>query len=68
MAFNIATPKLSVHQTAELLQVSQSWLNKSRLVGCGPPFLKLGRRVLYDVGDLEHWLTTKRRNNTSERP
>ena len=34
MVFNIANvPKLSVHQTAELLQVSKSWLNKSRLVG-----------------------------------
>jgi predicted DNA-binding transcriptional regulator AlpA len=61
-------PKLSVRETAELLQVSKSWLNKSRLVGCGPPYLKLGRRVLYDVADIEGWLVTKKRSNTSQLP
>jgi predicted DNA-binding transcriptional regulator AlpA len=55
-----------VRRAAELTGLSISTLNKLRLTGAGPPYLKLGRRVAYDVGDLNAWLASKRRNSTSE--
>ena len=59
---------IHVQAAATLTGISSSFLNKLRVEGGGPSYIKVGRRVLYDVADLEHWLTTKRRNNTSERP
>jgi predicted DNA-binding transcriptional regulator AlpA len=58
--------KLRVREVAELLRVSKSWLDKKRLSGGGPPFLKFGRRVVYDVDDLEDWAVSNRRRHTSE--
>jgi hypothetical protein len=45
--------KLSVREAASHLGVSKSFLDKKRLSGDGPAFLKLGRRVLYEKSDLE---------------
>ena len=59
---------LTVGDTAEMLNVSQSWLNKSRLEGNGPPFLKIGRRVLYHLQDVISWLETRKFNSTSAYP
>lgn len=59
--------KLRVPEAAEYLNLSPSTLAKMRLRGDGPPYLKAGRRiVLYDVGDLEAWLDTRRRRSTSD--
>jgi predicted DNA-binding transcriptional regulator AlpA len=46
---------------------SESTLNKLRLFGDGPVFIKLGRRVVYDPADLDRWLTAHRRASNSER-
>lgn len=46
--------------------LSTSTLNKLRVFGGGPTFLKLGRRVAYDISDLDAWLATKRRVSTSD--
>lgn len=59
------TPFLSVNETAREMGISASWLNKSRLIGNGPPFMKLGRRVLYNVSDVEKWLSSRKFNSTS---
>jgi hypothetical protein len=60
-------PKLSVMQAASHLGVSKSWLDKKRITGgAGPPYLKLGRRVVYDLYELEAWAATNRRHHTSE--
>lgn len=56
---------LSTEETAEHLRVSQSWLAKSRLRGDGPPFIKAGRTVLYDIDDLDAWLMKRKRRSTS---
>jgi predicted DNA-binding transcriptional regulator AlpA len=67
MNLPIDTPrKLRVREVAELLRVSKSWLDKKRLSGGGPPYLKFGRRVVYDMADLEDWAVSNRRNHTSE--
>lgn len=57
---------LSVIETAWYLSLSKSWLDKKRLSGGGPPYLKLGRRVVYDVADLDAWAASYKRQDISE--
>ncbi len=57
---------VDTRQAAELIGMSRRTLEKWRGEGTGPPFLKLGRRVLYSVADLEEWLRSRRRRSTSE--
>ena len=45
---------------------STSTFEKLRVFGGGPTYMKLGRRVVYDLRDLDEWLTTKRRQSTSD--
>lgn len=59
--------KLNVDEAATYIGLSPSTLNKLRVFGGGPVFLKLGRRVAYDVADLDTWLASKRRRSTSDR-
>lgn len=46
--------------------VSRSSLEKLRVYGGGPRYLKLGRRVRYRVEDLESWLSERLVSSTSE--
>ncbi len=63
----MTTPKLlNTGQAAELLGVSGQFLNKLRLTGGGPAFVKLGTRVSYDPADLAAWLEGQKRHSTSE--
>jgi hypothetical protein len=55
-----------VEVAATYLGLSVSTLNKLRVFGGGPVFLKLGRRVVYDVVDLDAWRASKRRTSTSD--
>ncbi|MDO8379217.1 AlpA family transcriptional regulator [Phenylobacterium sp.] len=60
------TPKLlNVNEAAERLGVSVSYLNKMRLTGAGPPFVKLGARVCYDQPDLSAWIEGQKRRSTA---
>jgi hypothetical protein len=61
-----ASAKLSVREAAAHLNVSKSWLDKRRLDGNGPPYLKMGRRVAYDIADLELFAASMKRRHTSE--
>lgn len=58
--------KLPVSEAARYTGLSKSTLDKLRISGGGPTYLQLGRRILYDVADLEAWLTSKRRSSTSD--
>jgi hypothetical protein len=59
--------KLSTRDAARFLGVSASMLGKLRISsGGGPLFSKLGRRVIYDVIDLEEWSASRKRRHTSE--
>jgi hypothetical protein len=58
--------KLNVSQAATSLGVSKSWLDKKRLDGGGPEYHKFGRRVLYDIDDLQVWAARNKRRHTSE--
>lgn len=61
---------LTPNEAAEYLHVHPNTLSKLRIYGGGPTYLKLslGRagKVLYRVSDLEEWLESKVRRNTSE--
>ena len=63
---SVPTSRLNVEAAAAYTGISASTLNKLRVFGGGPVFLKLGRRVAYDVADLDAWLTARRRRSTSD--
>jgi hypothetical protein len=48
-------------ETATFLNVSVSWLAKSRMRGDGPPFILIGRCVRYSNAALPCWLKSHER-------
>lgn len=54
-------------EAAECLGLSKRTLQKWRVAGGGPDFLKFGRAVRYSVEALEKWLVQSRRRSTSDR-
>jgi predicted DNA-binding transcriptional regulator AlpA len=58
--------KISVGEAATYLGISKSFLDKKRLDGSGPIYMKIGRRVTYDLSDLEIWVAGQKRRHTSE--
>jgi predicted DNA-binding transcriptional regulator AlpA len=58
--------KLTTPQAAAFVGLGVSSLEKLRVTGGGPAFLKIGRRVVYDAIDLEQWLAKHKRLSTSE--
>jgi|LauGreDrversion4_2_1035121.scaffolds.fasta_scaffold165115_2 excisionase family DNA binding protein len=56
----IAIKFLTVNQIATLLQRSLRTLETWRRNGNGPPFIRIGRRVLYRCSDIEAWLAENR--------
>jgi predicted DNA-binding transcriptional regulator AlpA len=62
----VHVPPLPVTAAAQRTGLSVSTLNKLRVFGGGPVFLKLGRRVAYDIADLDAWIASKRRSSTSD--
>jgi len=64
---NLQIPSnLSADQAADFLGISKSTLSKMRLNGDGPIFIKMGRRVAYQLDDLKHWVQENRRRSTSD--
>lgn len=51
----------STKDAAAKIGKSESWLNKSRMTGTGPVYLKLGGSVRYALPDLDDWLAAQRR-------
>jgi len=47
---------LSTAETADYLSTSRGVLANMRLKGQGPPYIKLQRKILYDLKDLDVWL------------
>jgi hypothetical protein len=58
---------LTQREAANVLRLSERTLERSRVTGFGPPFCKLGRRVLYRQDDLERWITSRVVRSTSDR-
>ena len=65
MPADTQTRLLNVTEAAERLSVSASYLNKLRVTGGGPPFIKIGARVAYDQADIAAWLDAQKRTTTS---
>jgi predicted DNA-binding transcriptional regulator AlpA len=57
--------RLSVKEASNYTGLSCSTLNKLRCSGQGPRFAKVGRRVVYDVADLDSWLAKHLKTSTS---
>jgi predicted DNA-binding transcriptional regulator AlpA len=64
---NIDKQYLRTPEAAAYCGLSASTLEKLRLTGDGPFFIKRGRSVLYDRADLDGWLDSLRRRSTSDR-
>ncbi len=57
---------LTQGEAAKLLRLSSRTLERQRLDGTGPLFVKAGRRVIYRVVDLEQWAADRTYRSTSE--
>jgi len=55
-------------QAAQRYGLSASWLSKLRVFGGGSPYLKIGRRVVYERSAFERWLALHARESTSQAP
>ena len=54
---------------AAMSGMSVDWLEKLRLSGNGPPYIKPSRKkVLYKVAELVDWLDSHRRTSTTDGP
>jgi predicted DNA-binding transcriptional regulator AlpA len=65
---DLAHRRLRTPAAADYLGYAESTLEKKRLTGDGPPFIRLGRVVVYDTRDLDAWLAARRASSTSEQP
>lgn len=51
-------------QLAAKLGKSESWCERARWLGNGPPYVKVGRSVRYRTSDVTAWLSGNRRTWT----
>jgi predicted DNA-binding transcriptional regulator AlpA len=58
---SVQTPMklMSEREVAKEIGFSVFWLQRSRVVGGGPPYIKLGRSVRYPVANLVQWLSSQ---------
>ena len=57
---------LTTKEAAAYLRLSHRTLERYRVTGEGPTFLKARRRVFYRQADLDQWLENSRRRSTSD--
>jgi hypothetical protein len=57
---------LNNEEAARFLNLSPRTLEKHRVIGDGPRFRKLGRRIVYAIGDLEGWADARACESTSD--
>jgi len=51
---------LTSKETAELIRTTAGVLANLRMRGEGPRYIKLNRKCLYDLRDVENWLDRRR--------
>lgn len=59
-------PIINVKAAAQHTGQPKSTLDKFRVYGGGPLYIKVGARVYYDTVDLDSWLASKKVANTSQ--
>jgi len=63
----IGDPLMKESEAAQILGLSKRTLQKWRVTGGGPDFLKIGRAVRYSVEALTQWIGQSKRRSTSDR-
>ena len=61
----VSSKVLDTKRAATYVGLSASTLNKLRVNGDGPAYVKLGRAVVYRIKDLDDWLLEHRRTRTA---
>jgi hypothetical protein len=61
-------PLMTVQEVAAILRCSVSSLNKWRLTGLGPKYVRVGARVRYQPRTVAAFITQQSRISTSEAP
>ena len=59
---------LSAREAAALLHLSERTLERFRVSGTGPKFVRLGRSIRYRLTDIEAFIAARIVGSTSERP
>ncbi len=54
-------------ELAKRCRISKQTAAKWRWNGCGPPYVKLGSRVLYRASDVDTWIEENVRTCTTDR-
>lgn len=61
------TPRyMTTDEFAELVRAPTETVRYWRATGKGPRSIRLGRRVLYAVDDVDHWLAEERQRQAAE--
>jgi predicted DNA-binding transcriptional regulator AlpA len=58
--------KRSTKPAAERIGLKQKTFENWRCNGNGPPFYKIGSRVVYDDAEVDAWLESRRRTSTAQ--
>ena len=61
------TEIMTVIEAAGYIRLAETTLNKMRVAGTGPQFLKMGKAVRYRRSDLDDWIGARVTRSTSER-
>lgn len=61
-----ATRRITTKEAATHLGISHRTLEQLRWQGKGPPFYKIGSRVIYDLQDLDEWFAGTKRLSTAD--
>jgi predicted DNA-binding transcriptional regulator AlpA len=56
---------IKTKEAAAHVGLSESQLNKLRVYGGGPEYIKLGAAVLYEIAALDAWVDSHRRRSTA---
>ena len=59
-------PLLTQRQASEMLALSERTVERLRVSGLGPKFVRCGRSIRYRVADLEEWIASRVVGSTSE--
>ena len=59
-------PLLTQRQAAEMLALSERTLERFRVSGMGPKFVRLGHSIRYRLSDVEAWIASRTVGSTSQ--
>ncbi len=65
MKLKVQTQIVGTKVAATIADMSPRTMERKRVSGTGPKFLKLGQSVRYRISDIEEWLTANEHTSTS---